>query len=71
MRRTLLVLALAVLGAVAPAGLASAAPLSGLVDVTPSQSADDDPYLCIRSHVLLGEDSPICIHLIPADVRQG
>lgn len=68
MRRTLLVLALAALGATAPAGLAGAAPLSGLVDITPAaQTGDDDPYLCVRSHVLLGEDNPICIHLIPAD----
>jgi hypothetical protein len=64
-RRTLLALMIALMTAVLPAGVAGAV-VPELVEVAPSDDGgDDDPYVCIRSHILLGEDNPICIHVDP------
>lgn len=41
--------------------VSTSAGLSALTAVV----ADDDPYVCIRSHLILGEDNPICIHVDP------
>ncbi|CAN5502340.1 hypothetical protein BH23ACT9_BH23ACT9_28840 [soil metagenome] len=50
--------------------LAVLAPVAGALSATDTVDADRADYICIRSHVLLGKDNPICIKYTPPNGLQ-